>query len=76
MKDITADVVNTLEFINQLMLDHDYVAAHEMMSQVIKNLSPVEMVEESKYMVFKRSDIKNLMGAIEYLNKQLEGFEP
>lgn len=76
MKDITADVAKTLEFINQLMLDHDYIAAHEIMNRVIKNLSQIEMVEESEYMVFKRSDIKNLMGAIEYLNKQVEGFEP
>lgn len=76
MKDITADVVQTLNTIDQLTLEGEYIAAHELMTRIIKNLSPVEMVQESEYMVFKRSDIKNLMGAIEYLNRQIEGFEP
>lgn len=76
MKDITAEVVNTLEFINQLMLDHDYVAAHEMMNQVIKNLSPVEMVEESKYMVFKRSDMRDLIMWVDHLSATVNEIEP
>lgn len=76
MKDITADVANTLTTIDQLMVEGQYIAAHELMIRVIKNLSPVEMVQESEYMIFKRSDIKNLISAIDYLNKNVEGLEP
>jgi hypothetical protein len=76
MKDITAEVAKTLEFINQLMLDHDYQAAHEIMKNVIKKLSPIEMVQESEFMVFKRSDMRDLIMWVDYLSATVNEIEP
>lgn len=76
MKDITADVVNTLTVVNELMRNGDYLAANKLMGKVIKNLSPIEIIQESEYIIFKRSDIKNLVKAVEWINNDLEEIEP
>jgi uncharacterized protein (DUF1499 family) len=76
MKDITEDVVKTLEFINQLMLDHDYEAARSEIKRIIRNLSTIPTVQYSEYIVFKRSDIMRMVDAIECLSEDVGEIEP
>lgn len=76
MRDITADVANTLTTIDQLMLEGEYIAAHELMARVIKNLSPIEMVQESEYMIFKRSDMRDLIFWVDHLKSHVDEIEP